>query len=358
MSGSARASTQGGDPAVLQVGDNIRAWLGKSVPTHQWEQVWITKAAPLTAILNNQLQSELTNLHQSLTTYCPTTTATITADGTSFDGAPHAFKMLSKIAIFSGGHYIKSLAVKYATEPSLVKYGTDQMANNEFELTPREHVTDIIIWKDHKGVCGIQMNTNKGRTSNHFGSDNGSPTILRSPGGCLAGFSGVVQDDKVHDLQTIWRHDVQGPGLGGDRVFSQYYGGVAGKPFSDWPSVRQSDSTYIKNIRVKCGTYIDGIQITYEDSSRGGGSTFQRADYHGGSGGRECFFHLESNEYIVAVLGRYNKYIVQLCFVTNKGRTSDIFGGGDGEDFRCQAPATNDGKATRLHYIAAKAGIG
>ncbi|CAE6397056.1 unnamed protein product [Rhizoctonia solani] len=30
MSGSARASTQGGDPTILQVGDNIRAWLGKS----------------------------------------------------------------------------------------------------------------------------------------------------------------------------------------------------------------------------------------------------------------------------------------------------------------------------------------
>ncbi|CAE6452773.1 unnamed protein product [Rhizoctonia solani] len=335
MSGSARASTQGGDPTILQVGDNVRAWLGKSVPTHQWEQVWITKAVPLTAILNNQLRSELSELHQSLTTYCPTTTATITSDGTSFDGASHTFKTLSKIAIFSDGYHIKSLAVKYTTEPSPIKYGADLKANNEFELRTGEHVTDVIIWKDHKGVCGIQLNTSQGRTSKHFGSDNGSPTILRSPGGCLAGFSGVVQGDKIHDLQTIWRHDVQGPGLGGDRAFSQYYGGVAGTPFSDWPF------------------------ITYEDIGPGGhGLTPQQANYHGGSssGGKENSFELEANEQIVAVLGRFNKYIVQLCFVTNKGRTSEIFGGGDGEDFRCQAPKSSDGRATRLHYICGKSG--
>ncbi|CAE7203508.1 unnamed protein product, partial [Rhizoctonia solani] len=360
MSASARASTQGGDPTTLQTEDNIKAWLGKLVPTHQWEQVRIVKAIPITTILNDRLQSELMNLHQSLTTYCPITTDKITSDGTSFDGSSHAFKKISRVSIFSDGYHIKTISVKYTTELSPVIYGAAQKTNNEFELKTGEYITDVMLWKDPKGVCGIQMNTTNGKTSRHFGSDSGTLTIMRSTGGCLAGFSGIVQADKIHDLQTIWRHDVQGSGLGGDRVFSQYYGGVAGTPFSDWPFVRHSDSAHIKKIRVKCGTYVDGIQagyITYEDTSPGGsGSTSQQGNYHGGSGGKECIFRLEANEHIVAVLGRYNKYIVQLCFVTNKGRTSDIFGGGEGEDFRCQAPQTSNGKATRLHYICGKSG--
>ncbi|CAE6489489.1 unnamed protein product [Rhizoctonia solani] len=207
MSASARASTQGGDPATLQTEDNIGVWLRKSVPIHQWEQVRIVKATPLITILNNELQSQLAKLHQSLTTYCPTATSAVTSSGTSFDGSSHAFKTMSKVSIYSDGYHIKTLSVKYATEPSPVKYGAEQNTNNEFELTSGEHITDVILWKDYKGVCGIQMNTNKGKTSKHFGSDNGSPTIMRSAGGCLAGFSGIVQADKIHDLQASNKFD-------------------------------------------------------------------------------------------------------------------------------------------------------
>ncbi|EUC54697.1 jacalin-like lectin domain protein [Rhizoctonia solani AG-3 Rhs1AP] len=292
-------------------------------------------------------------LHQSLTTYCPATTNAIVSGGASFDGSPHAFQTMSKVAIYSDGLYIRTLSVKYTNESSSVEYGGKQKPNNEFELTPGDHITEVILWKDSEGVSGIQMNTSTGKMSKHFGSDTGSPTIMRSVGGCLAGFSGVIQADKIHGLQTIWRHDVQGLGLGGDREFSQYYGGMGGTSFSDWPFVRHSDSAHIKTIRVRSETYIDGIQITYEDTCS---STSQQADYHGGSGGKEHFFRLEANEHIVAVLGRYNGYIVQLCFETNRGRTSDIFGGYEGESFRCQAPETSDGKATRLHYLCGRSG--
>ncbi|CAE6534671.1 unnamed protein product [Rhizoctonia solani] len=333
MSASARPSTLGGDPTTLRSEDNVRAWLCKPVPIKQWEQVRIIKVTPLAAILNPELQLKLTELHQSLTTYCPSTPIAIVSNGISFDGAPHAFNTVSKVSIYSDGYYIKSLSVKYTNEPSPVKYGAEQNPNNEFELVAGEHITDITIWKDTKGVCGIQMSTSRGTTSKHFGSDGGSPTIMRSPGGCLSGFSGIVQGDMIHDLQTIWRHDVQGSELSGDREFSQYYGGVGGTPFSDWP------------------------YLTYEDSGSGGqGSILQQANHHGGSGGKEGFFRLEPNEHIVAVLGRYNKYIVQLCFVTNRGRASDIFGGGEGDSFKCQAPKTSNGRDTRLHYISGKSG--
>ncbi|CAE6479594.1 unnamed protein product [Rhizoctonia solani] len=359
MSASARASTQGGDPTTLQSEDNVKEWLRRPVPPHQWERVRIIKVTHLTTILSKELQFRLNELHRSLVTYCPVTTKAITSDGTSFDGTSHVHNTISKIAFYSDGYYIKSISVKYTTEGSPVTYGSNKTPNNEVTLTAGEYVTDIILWKDQKGVCGLQLNTSKGITSQHFGSDGGTPTVMRSSGGCLSAFSGIVQSDIIHDLRTLWRHDVQGSGLGGDREFSKYYGGVAGTPFSDWPFVKQSDTARIKSIRIKCGTYIDGIEVTYEYFGPGGcGTKSQKADYHGGSnsGGKEHTFVLASDEDIVAVLGRYNKYIVQLCFVTNKGRTSDIFGGGDGEDFRCQAPATGDGKATRLHYICGKSG--
>ncbi|CEL54060.1 hypothetical protein RSOLAG1IB_06769 [Rhizoctonia solani AG-1 IB] len=357
MSGSARASTQGGDPASLQSEDNVKAWLRKPVPLDKWERVRVVKAVHLTSILNKQLQSRLTELHQSLTTYFPTATSTITSNGTSFDGTSHIFSTITKVAFYSDGNYIKALSVKYMNEDSPVTYGSGNKLNNEILLMAGEYVTDVLLWKDYNGICGIQLNTTKGITSQHFGSEGGTPTVMRSPGGCLSAFSGIIRSDIIYDLRTIWRHNVQGSGIGGEREFSKYYGGMGGTPFSDWHCVKQSNTARIKSIRVKCGTYIDGIEVTYEDSGPGGrGLTSRKGSYHGGSGGKEHVFLLGSDENIAAVLGRCNKYIVQLCFVTNKGRTSDIFGGGEGEDFRCQAPMTGEGKATRLHYICGKSG--
>jgi hypothetical protein len=40
---------------------------------------------------------------------------------------------------------------------------------------------------------------------------------------------------------------------------------------------------------------------------------------HGGTGGHETVFQLDPGEYITAVLGRHNGWVVQLCFVTSKG---------------------------------------
>ncbi|CAE6509093.1 unnamed protein product [Rhizoctonia solani] len=321
MSVTARPSTRGGDPATLQSEDNIKAWFGKPVPLSQWEQVRVIKAAPLTLILSNELQSQLARLHQSLTTYCPATTSAITSSGTSFDGASHAFDTVSNVAVNSNGHHIKSISITYTTQPSPMIYGIERRTNNEFELLGGEHITDVLAWKDHNGVCGIQLSTSQGRISKHFGSAGGSPEIMRSSGGCLSGVSGIIQTGIIHDLQTIWRHDVQGSGLTGDRESSQYLGGMGGIPFNDWPFVKHSDSVHIGRILVKCGSLIDGIQITYRDFGSGGNDpTSRKANYHGGSGGHERFFNLAPNEHIVTITGRHKGYIDQLRFVTNTGK--------------------------------------
>jgi hypothetical protein len=65
-----------------------------------------------------------------------------------------------------------------------------------------EYITDLLLWKDHKGICGIQLSTSQGRTSRHFGSGGGSPQILRSSGGCLSAFSGLLQNGIIYELQV------------------------------------------------------------------------------------------------------------------------------------------------------------
>ncbi|KAF8705375.1 hypothetical protein RHS03_05669, partial [Rhizoctonia solani] len=331
ISATARISTQGGHPTMLQSEDNIREWLNKSVPPSQWEQVRVIKTTPITSILNNRLQSKLTNLHQSLTTYVPNILDTIMPGGMSFDGSSYAFKTILKLAIFSDTHHIKSISIKYAAESSPVNYGGVQLRTvANFDLRYGEHVTDILLWKDNRGICGIQFGTSQGRTSQHFGSTGGSPQIMRSPGGCLSAFSGVNQDGILRELQSIWIHDVQGSGLSGDRQFSRYLGGMGGRPFSDWSIVQHSDSICISSVRVKYWSLVDGIQISYSDQSGEGAPTSQSGKYHGGSGGKEGSFHLGPR------------------------RKSPVFGGGGGDEFRCEAPRTRDGRATRLHYICGK----
>ncbi|KAH7326796.1 hypothetical protein B0J17DRAFT_680705 [Rhizoctonia solani] len=354
ISTTARPSTRGGDPSTLRSGDGIKAWLGTPVPPSQWDQVRIIRAVPLTSILSNELQSQLAKLSQSLTTYCPDFKSEATSGGISFDGTSHTLKTVSKVTTYSAGHHVKSIAITYANESSPIKCGAEHQINGEFKLLHGEHITDVFIWRDYDGVCGIQLCTSQGRTSHHFGSTGGSPQIMRSTGGCLAAFSGVIRAGIINNLQTIWRHDVQGSGLSGEREASRYFGGMGGRPFSDWPFVKHSNSAQIASIRVKCGKFIDGIQITYRDASGEDSPATRQANYHGGSGGHERFFHLAPNEHIVTVTGKHKGYIDQLHFVTNTGRTSDVFGGGGGDSFRCEAPKTKDGKATRLHYICGK----
>ncbi|CEL56301.1 hypothetical protein RSOLAG1IB_07717 [Rhizoctonia solani AG-1 IB] len=338
MSATARPSTRGGSPTMLQSEDNIRDWLSKAVPPFQWEQIRVIKTIPITAILGNELQSKLTKLHESLTVYRPTFISTIVSEGVSFDGTAYAFNTICGIAVSSDPHHIKSISTTYITDPSPITHGSVQKTGGKFDLRHGEYITDLLLWKDHKGICGIQLSTSQGRASRHFGSGGGSPQILRSSGGCLSAFSGLLQNGIIYELQTIWRHDVQGSRLSGDRELSQYLGGTGGSPFNDWPFVQHSDSAHISGIRVKCASLIDGIQVSYKDYGSGADGSSENGNYHGGS----------------AVTGRHKKYIDQLCFTTSKGRKSNVFGGGGGDLFRCEAPRTRDGRATRLHYICGK----
>jgi len=124
--------------------------------------------------------------------------------------------------------------------------------------------------------------------------------------------SGTVQVVE-NDEQTvrIWSGSVQG-GNGGD-------------PFDDF----HSDRRVVTEIRVWAGKYIDAIQVVYSGSA---------ASKRGGDGGQSYTFSLENNEKIVRIDGRGAKYIDQLQFFTDTGRSSPAYGGTGGNPFSWDPP--------------------
>ena len=63
---------------------------------------------------------------------------------------------------------------------------------------------------------------------------------------------------------------------------------------------------------------------------------------HGGSGGRESVFRLDSDEYIVGLSGRYGDTVDSLRIHTTQ-RTTQLFGGqGGSRDYRIDVPVQNE----------------
>jgi Jacalin-like lectin domain len=94
-----------------------------------------------------------------------------------------------------------------------------------------------------------------------------------------------------------------------------FVGGTGGGPFDDSSSIDHILDATLVSIRVRAGEYIDAIQFCYTRN----GQSFN-APPHGGNGGSEYEFVLNSGEYITRVEGRAGAYIDQLRFITNKGK--------------------------------------
>ena len=88
-------------------------------------------------------------------------------------------------------------------------------------------------------------------------------------------------------------------------------------------------------MRVRAGDRVDAVQVIYALSD---GRT-SAGPRHGGGGGRENTFTLDSDEYIIGISGRYGDVLDSLRIHTNK-RTSPTFGGAGGSnDFRIDVPS-------------------
>lgn len=111
-------------------------------------------------------------------------------------------------------------------------------------------------------------------------------------------------------------------------------GGQGGSPFTD-PAIPYD--ARVLEVHVYAGEMVDSLQMLYAYEN---GRT-QLSARHGGPGGRQNVFRLDSDEYIVGISGRYGKYIDALQIHTNK-RTSPLYGGRGGDyDFRIDVPSGN-----------------
>ncbi|CAE6474696.1 unnamed protein product [Rhizoctonia solani] len=239
----------------------------------------------------------------------------------------------------------------------------DEGNKHTFTLTHGEHIIEILASGDDDWLRGVQFITNKGRCSAIYGTLEGIPTIVRSKCGILAGLSVT---SKVHptwgylatSVRGIWRHDLIPHAPKENDVFSEYFGARThhGSGFNDRALVGNSSTMYISRVEFWAGVEIDSIQLTYTDTAGAQNNPGEiRTARHGGLGGTRSSLDLRDGEHITSVVGRYNeKFLTQLCFRTSLGRTSDMYGGGDGKLFSVTAPFDKSGKSLRLQYILGK----
>ncbi|KDN36056.1 hypothetical protein RSAG8_11078, partial [Rhizoctonia solani AG-8 WAC10335] len=233
-------------------------------------------------------------------------------------------------------------------------------SRHEFVLSNGEYITEMLIWESD-WVHGLQFMTNFGRCSPDMGGSWNKPTVARSiKGGVLVGIVSVIKPHEpgrlFRDIQGIWRHDIIDKTPKEDDVFSRYFGSKKGMPFNDRTIVRNSDMA-ISRIELGCGEVIDSLQLTYIDNA-GQGQAYQ-TERHGGPGGSKKHFMLESGEHIVTVVGKYAAgQITQMTFVTDKFRSSEVFGlgisTGQSYSFSVSSPKDRNGKHMRLQYVCGK----
>ncbi|KAL5631982.1 hypothetical protein ACGC1H_000118 [Rhizoctonia solani] len=341
---TARLTGQG-IPEDTQSGWYDGTWLTKEVSPSKWRKIRISAVVPTISLLSAEVQSQLSQL--------------------THDNIDHASHEVSGILVYATD-FIRSLTFIYKNNTRSKHQGTDSYgAEHEFMLTDGEFITEMLIWGDD-WIRGLQFVTNFGRCSPHFGGGGTiehTPIIARSKGGVLVSALTVIkqfgrQGFIIHKIQGIWRHDLVDKVPKQDDVFSDYYGAkIGGLPFNDRVIVRNSDMV-ISKIEVRCDAVVNSIQFTYiENTDEGAVET--RTVSHGGSGGEEKRFVLEPGEHVISVSGRYDdERVTQLCFVTNRGRTSDVFGKGvsieNSQAFSDSPSRDEGGKPMRLQYACGR----
>ncbi|KAG8700323.1 hypothetical protein FRC08_004767 [Ceratobasidium sp. 394] len=345
---TAQVTIRGGNKSVAT--DNITDWLSERMSPFQWSQARIIRVIPTTDLLGDELKAEVQRFYTTLLSYHPST-----LEGRrhvkSFDGTPHTSKTIQSIVVYAA-RYVDSLSVRYLDGTSSGPHGGKGGHEHVFHISKDEFIVGVVVWENDEATCAIQFITNMGRISPHYGGSEGRPSILDCEDGALVAFSGQ-SSHIVYRVQTIWRHDIIPTLPTRKHRYSTYFGGGGGAPFNDWPYLHSSDTVHISGIRVMCGSFIDSVQVLYSRTHNHKTEGFEGAR-HGGGGGHHQLFSLETGEYIVKVKGKYGSWIDQLCFITNRGRSSRVYGGGGGRSFECEAPMGPNGAHMRLCYIMGK----
>ncbi|KAH7335929.1 hypothetical protein B0J17DRAFT_668392 [Rhizoctonia solani] len=350
--------------ATNNVGWDDGTWTTKDVPVSQWKSIRIVAVTPTISLLPNDLRARLSDLYDELLAYVPPLTIDIVhSDCQIHDDMTNASKTISKVDI-RYGHHIVALSVTYLDG---VTSGDGGIAGSPgtFTLTEGEHIVEIMTCGSDEWLHAIQFITNKGRCSAIYGWLQGTPAVSRSEGGVLAGFSMRTKKHAEHgymvtEVNGIWRHDLIPRAPKENDVYSDYFGAKNqhGKGFNDRALIGNSSSTYITCVEVRAEGAIHSIEFTYTDTRSGKNRKF-KSPRHGGSHGPYYRFDLGEGEHIVSVTGKHNdNWLTHLCFGTNLGRTSEVYGGGGGESFSTRAPLGENRRSMRLQYVLGRCGLG
>ncbi|CAE6397793.1 unnamed protein product, partial [Rhizoctonia solani] len=260
------------------------------VPTTGWRPIRIIAVAPTLSLLSDGIQTQLTELHNERLYYDPP--LTIDPIGWPYimhDGAYNASRTISRVEISSGDHIV-ALSVTYLDGATWRGGGT---AGNEqtFALTEGEHIVEMLTCVDNEYLRAIQFITSKGRCSAIYGKLEGTPTISKSEGGVLAGFSISTKKHPewgflVTAVNGIWRHDLIPRTPKENDVYSEYIGAKNqhGKGFNDRALIGNSSSIYITCVEIRAQGAIHSIECTYTDAKDIKSRKF-KAPRHGGSHG-------------------------------------------------------------------------
>lgn len=329
----------------------------------QWKRISVNKVVPIINLLSCDLQARLSELYAQRLCYMPFDGAgPVNQHYRTYDDNKHASRTISSIKIRCS-YFIELLSITYSDGVTSAPHGGGGHVGTvyEFPLATGEHITEMLIWIEGIWLYGLQFITSMGRCSDQYGIHRGTPTVARCKGSVLVGFISHTKlhpdfKELFHQVQGIWRRDLVPKVPKEDDVYSDYFGNIKqdGKNFNDRVIVGNSTSIRVSSVEVWSSEQIDSIKFTYTDIIDGQERT-STTNRRGGPGGLYHKFILENGEHVVTVSGRYEEaHVTQLCFVTNQGRTSEVFGGGKGQSFSALSPRDKSGNRFRLQYVCGK----
>ncbi len=254
------------------------------------------------------------------------------------DFSPPAGSRVVEVRIYAGDT-IDSLQMIYSLPDGRTTAGSKHGGRggnpNTFRLDADEYITGI-SGRFGNTVDSLRFHTNR-RTSPNYGGRGGSQDYRAEvPSGYQAmGFKGRA-GNTIDAIGLVYSpasrssrsSNVMSPSGGNQTTLA---GGRGGNPFSDRPP----QGARLAEIRVRAGDAIDAIQAIYVTQD----GRIQDGQRHGGGGGRENIFRLDSGEYVVGLSGRFGKTVDSLRIETNR-RSSPLYGGrGGSQDYRIDVPA-------------------
>ncbi|CAE6428720.1 unnamed protein product [Rhizoctonia solani] len=253
----------------------------------------------------------------------------------SFENVSHGHKVVTSVLLRCPGAFIERIGLNYSdgTMSGLNPVDNPHGHTSTFDLAKDEHIVGILLCAGDD-MYGAQFITSTGRISPLFGltgglnANLGTPTLLWENNAVLGAFNGTtLHYIRIRQLWATWRQEM---GLiNVPRLFPGQYNGVAtGYLFNEHEFLGDSERGYVSNVTAYTlpNGVLYGLQFTHSHKD-GNFLRHSEGNLRGLSmGASRQDFKLDEDEYIVKVSGTIHGWIWGISFVTNKGRSSPMFG--------------------------------